>query len=182
MNTELAQIRTLRKKYNLGQKELALRSGVSQSLIAKIESGTVEPTFGNAQRIFQALEQLQEKEQTKAQDLMNKKIICAKMSDSLSETAKIMKARGISQVPVLTNSGNPCGLITESTILDHLLTNPKSRSIEVGEIMEEVPPIISLQTGIKTILQLLHAYPILLVSEKGIIKGLITKSDLLGKI
>ena len=39
----LEEIKRLRKKYHLNQKELAQRGDVSQSLIATVEGGTVEP-------------------------------------------------------------------------------------------------------------------------------------------
>ena len=69
----LNEIKKLRKKYNLNQKELADKAGVSQSLIAKIESGKVEPTFTKAQKIFEALDELREKEEIKAKEIMNTK-------------------------------------------------------------------------------------------------------------
>ena len=70
----LEEIKRLRKKYHLNQKELARRANVSQSLIAKIEAGTVEPSFSKAMQIFEALEQLREKEEIKTRDIINPKI------------------------------------------------------------------------------------------------------------
>ena len=54
--------------------------------------------------------------------------------------------------------------------------------MKVEEIMEDSPPIISIKTGMKTILELLKDNQIVLVTEKGDVKGIISKSDLLGKI
>ena len=45
MLENLDQIKIIRKKHGLNQKELADRADVSQSLIAKIESGNIEPSF-----------------------------------------------------------------------------------------------------------------------------------------
>jgi len=178
----LTEIKRLRKKYNLNQKELAMQSGVSQSLIAKIESGKVEPTYSKAQKIFAALESLREKEEIKANDVMNKKVIFAKVDDKVKVIIQIMKKKGISQIPVLCKE-RICGLVNETIILKKIMNNPeKTNTFTVGEIMEEAPPIVSPKTGLKTLLELLKENQIVLVSKKGDVKGIISKSDLLGEI
>lgn len=178
----LEEIRNLRRKYHLNQKELAVRAGVSQSLVAKIEAGTVEPSFSKAKQIFEALEQLREKEETKAKDLMNRKISFAQPEEVLKDVIKTMKTKGISQLPVIT-AGKICGVVTEGTILKKVLEHPeKSVFLKAEDVMEEAPPIVTMNTGFKTISGILRDYPIVLVAERGEIKGIISKSDLLEKI
>lgn len=182
MLQDLNEIKRIRKKHGLNQKELADRADVSQSLIAKIESGKIEPSFSNAKKIFQALEELREKEELKAKQLMNKKIVFTKSDDKVKEVIQIMKKKGISQIPVMKDN-NVCGLVTEGTIVRSIANNPeKINLLKVEEIMEDAPPIISIKTGMKTILELLKDNPIILVADKGEIKGIISKSDLLGRI
>ena len=176
----LTEIKTLRKKYNLNQKELAEKANVSQSLIAKIEAGKVEPTFSKAQQIFQALEQLREHEEIKAKEIMNKNVSFAKNTDPIKKIITIMKIKAISQVPIMKNN-NVCGLITEGTILKATLKN-NITTLKAEDIMEDAPPIVPSKTGIKTLSEILKNHPIILVAEKGDIKGIISKSDLLGKI
>lgn len=65
MQFALEEIKQIRKKYNLTQSDLAKRSGVSQSLIAKIEAGRIDPTYSNAQKIFNALNDMGEKARNK---------------------------------------------------------------------------------------------------------------------
>ena len=178
----LEEIKKLRKKFHLNQKELAERAGVSQSLIAKIEAGTVEPTFSKAQKIFAALEELREKEEVKAKQIMHKKVFFIDINDSLKEVIALMKQKDISQVPVL-DKGRVCGIITESTILNQLVENPhKTSTLKAGDVMEDAPPIVSLKTGLRTLTELLRDYSVVLVSEKGDVKGIISKADLLGRI
>lgn len=182
MERTLGEIKRLRKKYHLTQKDLAVRAGVSQSLIAKIESGKIDPTFTKTQLIFQALEQLREKEELKAKDVMNRKVNFADIDDSLDHVIKIIKSKDISQLPVLSNE-TVCGLITESIILKKVMENPhRIHSMRAKEIMEDSPPIVSLKTGLKTLLNLLQENQIVLVSDKGKVKGVISKSDLLGRV
>ena len=92
---QLTEIKKLRLKLGLNQKELADKSGVSQSLIAKIEAGKIEPTYTKANNILETLRQLEEKEETKARDLMNKKLVFAPPEEKIKDIIKIMKQKGI---------------------------------------------------------------------------------------
>ena len=89
-----------------------------------------------------------------------------------------MKKYEISQLPVI-DSNKLVGLVSESTILEALLN---SKATKVSEIMQEAPPIVSKTTSIRVVSNLLKHYSIVVVSEGGKLVGLITKSDLLGKL
>jgi len=179
---QLSEIQKLRKKFHLNQKELANRAGVSQSLVAKIEAGKIDPSFTKAQRIFQALDQLREKEEVKAKQVMKAKVCFASYNEPLKEVIKTMKSKGISQMPVLQRE-KVIGILSESTILNKIAEKPERvHSLKAEEVMEEAPPIVSLNTSMHTLLELLRSHSIVLVAEKGDIKGLISKSDLLERI
>src|SRR3989344_2033203 len=177
---ELMEIKRMRNKYNLTQKELAHKAEVSQSLIAKIESGKMEPTFSKAKKIFLALEQCREKEEIKANEIMNKTVVFAEADYTLKEVIKILKSKGFSQLPVLCK-GMVCGVISEGTILEKIATHPeKTNLLKARDIMDDAPPIVSSKTGLKSVCNLLREYPIVLVAEKGKIHGIISKTDVLG--
>lgn len=178
MTYELEEVKKIRKKLGMTQTELANRAGVSQSLIAKIESGRIDPTYTKTKKIFAALSELEKKEEIKAEQIMTSRIISIYPNDSIKEAISRMKKFQISQLPVIEGS-KLIGLVSESTILDALL-NPKSA--RVRDIMQESPPIVSKKTSIQVVSNLLKHYPIVLVSEEGRLIGLITKSDLLGKL
>ena len=75
------------------------------------------------------------------------------------------------------------GILSESTILNKIVEKPeKVHSLKAEDMMEESPPIVSPNTGMHTLLELLRNHSIVLVSEKGDIKGIISKSDLLERI
>ena len=46
------ELRSLRKKANLTQKELAMKAGISQALIARIEAGDVDPRVSTLRKIL----------------------------------------------------------------------------------------------------------------------------------
>lgn len=175
---ELEEIKKIRKKLGMTQTELANRAGVSQSLIAKIESGRIDPTYTKTKKIFTALSEMEKKEEIKAGQIMTNKIISISPNASIKEAIGKMKKSQISQLPVIDDS-KLVGLVSESTILDALL-NPKCK--EVREVMQEAPPIISKATSVQVVSNLLRHYPMVAVSEEGKLIGLITKSDLLGKL
>ena len=181
MSYELAEIKKIRKKLDLTQAELARRSGVSQSFITKIEAGLLDPSYSKTKQIFGALDELTKKEELTAEHIMKKKIITAKAEDKLSTIIKEMKKLAISQVPIIEKE-KPIGLITETILLDRISSGEDITHLRAKEIMEDCPPIITPQTRMTVIANILHYFPIVLVAEKGTLKGLITKSDLIEKI
>ena len=178
MTYELEEVKKIRKTLGLTQAELANRAGVSQSLIAKIESGRIDPTYTKTKKIFAALSDLEKKEEIKAEQLMTSRIVSVASSTLIKEAIAKMKKYEISQLPVI-DSHKLVGLVSESTILDSLLN---SKATKVSEIMQEAPPIVSKTTSIQVVSNLLKHYPIVVVSEGGRLIGLITKSDLLGRL
>ena len=178
MPYELSEIKKIRKSLGLTQTDLAKRANVSQSLIAKIESGKIDPTFTKTKKIFDTLNDMENKEEIKAEELMNRKVISISPDDNIKESVEKMKKFEISQMPVI-DGHNVVGLVSESTLLDALI-NKKSNKIE--EIMEESPPTVSKTASVKVVSSLLKHYPVVLVSESGKLAGLITKADLLGKL
>ena len=179
MTDNLSEIKLLRKKFNLSQTELATLAGVSQSLIAKIESGRIDPTYSNAQKIIQALDHIHEEKELKAEEIMNPKIISLLPSDGIKDAVQKMRKFEISQMPVL--EGNTVvGIVSESILLDALVSNRRPKT--VLEVMEDAPPIISKDASAKIVSSLLKHFPVVLVASKGKLKGVITKSDVLGKM
>lgn len=181
MNIELHEIKYIRKRLELTQKQLANRAGVSQSLIAKVEAGRIEPTYSNCKRIFDVLEHMNTEKECVAHDVMNKKLVLAEENEDLAAIVKAMKKYDISQVPVTRNK-NPIGLITESVIIEKMLEikdSQKIAAVKAKDIMLECPPIISPETKQSAVMTLLKHFSVILVAEQGNLQGLITKADIL---
>ena len=176
MPYELDEIKKVRKKIGLTQTELANRSGVSQSLIAKIESGRLDPTYTKVKKIENALNDLTRSHEKEARDFMNKNVISINENEKISDIIKIMNKHKISQLPVI-NNGHVVGLVSESSILSKNLNEIKK--LRARDLMDNSPPLISVDTKIEVIRQLLMYYPIVLVKNKETISGLITKADLI---
>lgn len=177
---ELNEIKEIRKKYGLTQSELAKLADVSQSLIAKIESSRIDPTYTKIRKIFDAIDSLNEKKELKAKDVLNRNIYFLTPKDSLRDAINVMKKHEISQLPVFENK-QIIGLISEADILESIMNkkNPESR---VKELMRNAPPIISKEASINVVGSLLRYYPLVIVNDNGKTIGLITKSDMLRKV
>lgn len=174
----IKEIKEIRKKLGLTQFQLAKRANVSQSLIAKIEAGRLDPTYSNAQKIFTALQDLGSKKEIKAEEIMSDKMLAIDPKDNIKDAINRMRKHGFSQLPVIDDH-KAVGMVSESTLLDALLEQ-KGNIIE--DIMESAPPVVSFDTSINVISNLLRYFQMVLVSKKGKLVGVITKTDLLGKI
>ena len=176
---ELSEIKNLRKKLGLSQSQLASLAGVSQSMIAKVESGRLDPAFSKTIKIFTALQNISHTKELKAKDVMNKKIISLKPGDTVKEAVSKMRKHEISQLPVIEGSG-VVGIVSEALLLDAAL-NDKSAD-GVGDLMNDAPPMVSEDATITVVSNLLRYFPVVLVSVRGKLTGLITKADVLGRM
>jgi len=176
---ELKEIKEIRKKFGLTQTELAKKAGVSQSLVAKIEAGRLDPTYTNARKIFDALDSLTQKQEMKAEEIMTKKIISVNKESEVREIIKKMKKYEISQLPVIENE-KVLGTVSESTVLDAIMSGKKE--VKAKDIMQDIPPTISKNASLAVVSSLLKFYPMILVVEQSKILGVITKSDIIRKV
>src|SRR3989339_69083 len=169
MPYELSEIKEIRKKFCLTQTQLANLAGVSQSLIAKIEANRIDPTYSKTKKIFDAIDSLGKKKELKAEQIMTTNIISVKPNDNIKEAINKMKKANISQMPVIEEHKS-IGIVSEAIILESLL-NKKGNKIK--EIMEDSAPVVSKNTAVNAVSNLLRFYPMVLVSDSGELKGII---------
>lgn len=177
---DLKDIKRLRKMLGITQAELARLTGVSQSLIAKIEAGKVDPGYTKAKRIFEALESLQKKRSRKVSEIMTKDVISIDENATVSEAVELMKKYSISQLPVLSN-GEVVGAISEKLLVKYLSNGEDLNALlkkKAGEIMEEPFPTLNESAPLEVAAKLLNYYPAILIMSKGKMVGIVTRSDL----
>jgi len=175
---DLESLAQLRKRLGLTQRDLARLSGVSQSLISKIERGRINPSYEAVRRILQALERARA-ERSKglsAKDICTRKVISVEASDPLSKAISLMRRHGISQLPVF-HRGKLVGSISESTIM-RKLEKIKSPNMRIREIIDEAFPTVPEESSLNLLRQLLQEYPAVLLQKNGKITGIVTKADL----
>jgi len=178
---ELKDIGKMRRKLGLTQIELAHLSGVSQSLIAKLERGLIDVAYSKAQQIFRALEKEERKEEVTADQLMTRDVKGIRMNDKVKKAIEIMEKLRISQLPVMQRE--ICiGTITEESIVNSMNEKRDIGNIEAKEIMTDSLPSISPRASLDELSSLLSRNPAVLISEKGKIIGIVTKADILKAI
>lgn len=181
MLAEINEIRILRKKHNLTQSQLAKLSGVSQSLIAKTESGLIDPSYSNFRRISEVLEGIGREKELKAGDVARCRIISAESNDALSEAVKKMKQHSISQLPVM-EKGSVTGLLTETNVIESIHAGKDIKKLKVADVMGEAPPTVPEKTPLKVVTELLRVSPLIVITDKGKPKGVVTKADVLNRL
>lgn len=175
---QLAEIKAARRRIGLTQSELAKKARVSQSLVAKIEAGRLQPSYEIAGRLFAVLEEVENEAQKTAQEIMNRHILCITPSDSLKAAIKKMKEHDISQLPVIEH-GKVRGLVSEASILESLVSGQQAE--KVSEVMSDAPPIIPKNSPMPLVLNVLKHCPLVIVAEEGKVLGLISRYDALTK-
>jgi len=173
------RIRRLRLAAGLSQRELARLAGVSQSLIAKIEGGKVNPRVETLERIMRALQDALSRSE-KVEMYMSSPVITVRDTEPVRKAIEIMDKYGFSQLPVVDSEGRVIGTVLESSVLRAL----RSRGMRVLEepvstIMEAPLPQVDSSESLSRVIQLLENSPAVLVVREGRLVGIVTKIDIL---
>ncbi len=181
MLNEIGEIRILRKRHSLTQSQLAKLSGVSQSLIAKVEAGVLDPSYSNFRKISEVLDGIGEEKETKAGEVAKSRIISAGRNETLSEAVRKMRQHGISQLPVI-EKGVVVGLLAETNVIESIHSGKDIKKLKVSDVMGEAPPTVPVKTPLKVVTELLRVSPLIVVTDKGKPTGVITKADVLNRL
>jgi predicted transcriptional regulator len=174
-------IKKLRKEANLTQVELAKRAKVSQSLIARIESGTVDPRVSTLRRILEVITESYtgKSPRVTVSQVMCSPVISVEAADSVRTAIELMEKDSVSQLPVMKGDAI-VGTISETTVVRHLSSGENVFNSRVNEIMDESLAVVPPSTGVDEAYELMsRGYPAVLVVDKGKIVGIVTKIDLI---
>jgi len=175
------QLKKIRVQLGITQSELAKAAGVSQSLIAKLESGLVDPSFSTMKAISEALRSHIRMEGKKASDVMSSPVIPIQSNTSISESINLMKKNSISQLPVYSGT-KLVGSISENQIVTLLsgVEDPRALlSKAVSTVVQPSFPVVSVDTPIEALFSLFKFVPAVLVASGEKVEGIITKIDML---
>ncbi len=178
---ELMEIKLLRRKLNINQKDFEKDLKIPQATISRIENGRGNPSYFTVKRIFKYLEDKRterENPERKAENIMSKKIISIDSQSSIKEAVGLMNRHNVSQIPILENN-QYIGSITAKKIQKFITDNSELINAKV-DIIKALPfPEIEKDGDIKKISKLLLNYPAVLVKDFNEYIGIITDADLL---
>jgi len=192
---DLDKIRQFRERLELSQRELANLAGVSQSLIAKIERGGIDPSYGNIRKIFAAFESVINQRKTDGKrvgahltvaDLATKGVVSISPDETIGEAVDRMVNGPFTQLPV-TSGDRVVGSITDDRIRDYVIDETKSghkayesvMQTRVEDVMTDPFPILSEETPVELASLHLQMEEAILVSRKGAVVGILTSADFL---
>jgi predicted transcriptional regulator len=176
---ELKEIKQLRKKLNINQKELGDSLKISQSTVSRIENETMDPPYSHAKKIFEFLEakrMVMEKSEKIAENIMTRDIISISPKATIKIAVELMNENGVSQIPIIENGQN-IGSLTARKIQKYIADNPDLLHIKVDDVKELPFPEIEKNWALKDISNLLVNYSAILVKEHNKFIGIVTDAD-----
>ncbi len=183
MLPDLDEIPRLRKALGLTQTSLARLANVSQSTIVKIEKKQMNPSYEVVRRIMNSLQAEMRRQEKKAlvEQIQSKKVQSVDARLPLENAAAEMRRWKFSQMPVF-HGGHPVGSISDKVINNLILSgrDPQELArIRVEEVMEPAFPQVDSKAPVELAAGLLRHYNAVLVTHKGGVTGIVTKSDLM---
>jgi predicted transcriptional regulator len=180
---EVAEIRRMRKALDMTQAQLCHLSGVPQSTIAKVESGSINGSYETVRRLFEALSLDADRKgrSRKAKDVASLDIVSIQAKEKVKRASEIMRQSGYSQLPVFEGQ-QPVGSVSENDILSILRDGTSMEAageLSVRSVMSEAFPVVSEDTPLETVTSLLSSNKAVLAGKKGRITGIITSADVL---
>lgn len=174
-------LRKFRLKIGLTQTELAKRAGVSQSLVARIEAGDIDPRLSTLRKIWSALKAKEITPGLRASDIMKYPVVHAKPTDTIARASRLMEENDFSQLPVLDNEVQ-VGSISEAQLVSEIASEKDFTKISkrpVGEVMNDCFPTVSRNLDVAMVSKFVEVNPAVLVVNKGKVVGIITKADII---
>src|SRR5438132_3453444 len=175
----LDEVSRRRKEAGLTQSKLAGIAGVSQSIIAKIESGSVDPSYSIVRKLFSALDSLKtesasgEDRVRRAGELMSRGVVWVGKNQLVRDAVTVMRRRGYSQLPVL-DGGRSIGSLSEKTVLDRAAHGENLEELfrrRVGDVMESPLPVVNEDTYVVALYELLlENYAVLSSSSNSVLR------------
>lgn len=178
----LTEIRRRRVTAGMTQGELARAAGVSQSLVAKIERGRVDPSYRNVVALMAVLDDhlAHAVKEVTAGRLATRNVVDLPSRALLIEAARTLRRHSISQLPVVDH-GVVVGSLTDRRVVE-CIADPGTASrldrLLVKEVMEEPFPQLDASTPGRIAAELLRHVPAVLVTDRGRPVGILTQSDL----
>ncbi|MCW4022308.1 MAG: CBS domain-containing protein [archaeon] len=181
MLPSIEEVAKKRRMMGLTQQKLARLAGVSQSLIAKLESQKIDPAYTKVKSIFDTLERMQTETEVLAEEMLHNKVIGIQKTDLVSKAVQTMAEHGYSQLPVFDGE-HAVGSISEKAIIGKVSAGKdlsQVSKLSVEKVMEEAFPQVGEDAPLQLISSLLQVYPAVLILSKGRVVGIVTKADLL---
>ncbi len=107
-------------------------------------------------------------------------VITVSVTRTLGDALTLFKKHGISQIPVLDDTGKLSGIITETDVLHHLVAGHATQDSSVAEIMERKVATVSMHESSGELPRIFDRGEVAIVVDDGrAVKAIVTKLDLI---
>ncbi|MEM3364022.1 MAG: helix-turn-helix domain-containing protein [Candidatus Micrarchaeia archaeon] len=176
----MLEMRKWRERLGKTQVEVAKALGITQSYLARIESGTANPGYNLVLKIANLYSQWEFGPGETITNKYHKGVEYVGPMETVAKAASHMKWKGYSQMPVI-EQGKCIGSISESLINKKMREMNKDElyRIPIKNIMEAPFMEVNEDCPLALASDMLRHVPLLLVKNGNRYVGVITKSDLL---
>ena len=168
-------LRQWRKSLGLTQAQLADESGLTQSVIAKVELESVDPRASTLRKMVAALLRCERPDLPHTVgDIMVEEVAVLAPNDTVQSAIERMVREGISQLPVVAANGAIMGLVSEASLLGVEV----KRDAMVQTVMQMNFEVVNLGVSITEGRRLLVEREVLLITNAGVLCGLVSRIDM----
>jgi predicted transcriptional regulator len=158
------------------QRKLAEACGIRQSMMAKIESGSVMPSYVLLKRVLDELSLLENKGDKQAWKLMHKGIIGIGVNEPLKKASDLMTRHDVSQL-VVYDGKEVVGSMTDRGVLGAMAGGKKD--LRVADALEAPFPMVDESSPRSVFASLVINGRAVIVTKKGVPVGIITRADVI---
>lgn len=169
----ISHLRRLLDEQDMTQKELAERTGISESHVSRALNEGREASYDKIYRMWKVLKREEAEEKVTAEDVMEGEIEWAFPDETVGEVGKRAMEMAYTQLPV-REGGDHIGWVTTETLAGKDRNSP-IRPLVHREGFTTIPPYLD----VKTIQEHLNGeYRAVLVEDDGEFLGIVTPYDL----
>jgi predicted transcriptional regulator len=168
-------LKRCRKSLGLTQTELSELCGIAQSVIAKVENESVDARASTLKKIIDALNRMEHPDKPHTvNDIMVEDLITLFAEDTIQSAIDKMIGANVSQLPVISSSGSPVGLVSEAGLLSYGAQTTGS----VRSVMQANAIVVNYDLSISEARELLTTEEALLITKNGRLIGLVSRIDM----
>ncbi len=177
MLPDLSEFKNRRIQLRLTQTQLAELSGVSQSVIAKIESQKTVPSYDNAQKLWNALEKTEHAFSLNAEHVMRSPVKTISQDETVLKAIRLFKRHGFSHLPVVQNQ-IVVGTLSKKEVFKLIGGHGLEHQRAIEHVMPPLPQFPA-QTPLFAIRNALAHFDAALLTQNGKLAGIVSRSDVL---
>jgi cystathionine beta-synthase len=108
-------------------------------------------------------------------------LLLAKPDELVTEVVARLKEHGVSQLPVVTESGQLVGLVSEIDLLNHMLSATRAHEPDetIESMVDQNVPVVRPNVPLETLVGLFSEHSAVVISTGEEITGILTKIDIL---